>query len=138
MRDILRPGEACMAEDSAMFHEPMELLSKKTMDLHRAVVSVVEELQAIDWYAQRVEAAGDPELRAILQHNADEEKEHASMLLEWIRRHDAGFDAALRTYLFRSGSIVAAEAAAEGRGAANGGAPEVRATVGSLKGGPAS
>jgi ferritin-like protein len=128
-----------MPEDSAMFHEPLELLSKGTMDMHRAVVSVVEELQAIDWYGQRVEAAGDPELRAILQHNADEEKEHAAMLLEWIRRHDPKFEAALRTYLFRSGSIVAAEAEAEARGGVNGTTSrDVRATVGSLKAGTPS
>jgi hypothetical protein len=92
-----------MAEDSPGFHEPIDQLKPRTRDFHRAVVSVVEELQAIDWYAQRVDATGDPELRAILQHNADEEKEHASMLLEWIRRQDPVFEAHLRTYLFRSG-----------------------------------
>jgi uncharacterized protein len=127
-----------MAEDSQMYHEPLDLLSRKTMDMHRAVVSVVEELQAIDWYGQRVEASTDPELRAILQHNADEEKEHAAMLLEWIRRHDPVFEAALKTYLFKRGSIAATEATVEaeaaGVGGAEGRAPAgARTTIGSLK-----
>lgn len=123
-----------MPEDSAGFHEPLEQLSLKARDVHRAVVSVVEELQAIDWYAQRVEASSDPELRAILQHNADEEKEHAAMLLEWIRRQDPTFEQALRTYLFKSGSIVGREEGVEGRG--NGSTPPAPSTIGSLKGGP--
>jgi ferritin-like protein len=123
-----------MPEDSAGYHEPLEQLSQKVRDVHRAVVSVVEELQAIDWYSQRVEAATDPELRAILQHNADEEKEHAAMLLEWLRRADAPFAAALKTYLFKSGSIVGREAEVEGGN--GGGSPPAGSTIGSLKGGP--
>jgi ferritin-like protein len=117
-----------------MFHEPLELLPQKTRDMHRAVVSVVEELQALDWYAQRVDAAQDPELKAILKHNGDEEKEHAAMLLEWIRRQDPIFERHLRSYLFRDGSIVGREKAANGDGAA---APAAPASVGSLKGGGA-
>ena len=123
-----------MAEDSAMFHEPLELLPQKTRDMHRAVVSVVEELQAIDWYAQRADGAQDPELKATLKHNGDEEKEHAAMLLEWIRRQDPVFEKHLRGYLFRNGSIVGREQAASGNGGA---APGAAATVGSLKGGGA-
>lgn len=120
-----------MAEDSQGLHEPLETLQGKTLDMHRALVSVVEELQAIDWYAQRVDASQDAEVRAILQHNADEEKEHASMLLEWIRRHDAVFERHLRTYLFTDGPIAGREAAME---AANGGGnPAPRATIGSLR-----
>ena len=121
-----------MAEDSQMFHEPLEMLRQKTRDMHRAVVSVVEELQAIDWYSQRVDATQDGELRAILKHNGDEEKEHAAMLLEWIRRQDPIFEAHLRTYLFRSGSIVAEEQRAEARGA-NGGDATARPSIGSLR-----
>jgi uncharacterized protein len=121
-----------MAEDSGMFHEPLEMLQQKTRDMHRAVVSVVEELQAIDWYGQRVDATQDAELRAILQHNSDEEKEHASMLLEWIRRQDPVFEAHLRKYLFRGGSIVRAEEAAAG-GANGNGSAAAPATIGSLR-----
>src|SRR5215813_9391 len=105
-----------MAEDSAILHEPLEMLKQKTRDMHRAVVSVVEELQAIDWYSQRVDATQDAELRAILQHNADEEKEHAAMLLEWIRRQDPVFETHLRRYLFSGGSIVQEERRADATG----------------------
>jgi ferritin-like protein len=125
-----------MAEDSAMFHEPLEMLSQKTREMHRAVVSVVEELQAIDWYAQRVEASQDPELRVILEHNANEEKEHAVMLLEWIRRNDPVFERKLREHLFKDGPIVSAaeQAAARGEGVnGNGAASPMRASIGSLK-----
>ena len=90
-------------------------LSKETLDLHRAIVSLMEELEAVDWYNQRVEAATDPELRQLLAHNRDEEKEHAAMMIEWIRRHDPKFDKQLRTYLFAEGSIVEAEHKAEGK-----------------------
>jgi len=68
--------------------------------MHRAIVSLMEELEAVDWYNQRVDACGDPDLRAILAHNRDEEKEHAAMVLEWIRRRDPRFDKELRDYLF--------------------------------------
>jgi ferritin-like protein len=90
-------------------------LSKETLDLHRAIVSLMEELEAVDWYNQRVEAASDPELKQLLAHNRDEEKEHAAMMIEWIRRHDPKFDKQLRTYLFAEGSIVEAEHKAEGK-----------------------
>jgi uncharacterized protein len=82
------------------YHEPVNELSDATRDMHRAVVSLMEELEAVDWYNQRVDACKDPVLRAILAHNRDEEKEHASMLLEWIRRTDGTFDKELRDYLF--------------------------------------
>ena len=82
------------------YHEPIEELSDNTRDMHRAIVSLMEELEAVDWYNQRVNACKDPELRAILLHNRDEEKEHAAMLLEWIRGLDAKFDEQLREYLF--------------------------------------
>jgi ferritin-like protein len=120
-----------MAEDSAMFHEPMEALRPKTPDMHRAVVSVVEELQAIDWYSQRVDAAQDPELAAILRHNRDEEKEHAAMLLEWMRRQDPVFERHLRTYLFSDGPIAAREENV--RESNGGGGPAPRTSIGSLR-----
>ena len=82
------------------YHEPIEELSAETRDMHRAIISLMEELEAVDWYNQRVDACKDPELRAILKHNRDEEKEHASMVMEWIRRHDPKFDKELRDYLF--------------------------------------
>lgn len=102
-----------MAQSSGSLHEPSDKLKKETIDRHRAIVSLMEELEAIDWYDQRVDAADDDELRAILAHNRDEEKEHAVMTLEWLRRHDAGFDQQLRTYLFKDKPVLEVEAAAE-------------------------
>jgi len=88
------------------YHEPVEKLSAETQDLHRAIISLIEELEAVDWYNQRVDACNDPELKAILAHNRDEEIEHASMTLEWIRRRNAVFDHELRETLFKSGPIT--------------------------------
>jgi len=88
------------------FHEPIEQLSDETRNMHRAIISLMEELEAVDWYNQRVDACSDAELRAILAHNRDEEKEHASMLLEWIRRQDGKFDAELKDYLFTDKPIT--------------------------------
>jgi len=87
------------------YHESIEKLSAATMDMHRAIVSLMEELEAVDWYNQRVDAATEPELKKILAHNRDEEKEHASMLLEWIRRHDPAFEHELKDNLFKEGPI---------------------------------
>jgi ferritin-like protein len=80
-------------------------LSDETRDMHRAIVSLMEELEAVDWYNQRVDACKDDELKAILEHNRDEEKEHAAMVLEWIRRRDPKFDGELRGYLFTEKSL---------------------------------
>lgn len=88
------------------YHEPLGELQDNTRDMHRAIVSLMEELEAVDWYNQRVDACKDPELKAILAHNRDEEKEHASMVLEWIRRQDATFDKELRDYLFTDKPIA--------------------------------
>ena len=99
---------------SESLHEPAEKLSPATIDRHRATVSLMEELEAIDWYDQRIDAATDEVLKEVLRHNRDEEKEHAAMVLEWLRRQDPVLDQQLRTYLFRDGDIVAAEAEAEG------------------------
>ncbi len=82
------------------FHEAEEKLTITTKEMHRAIVSLMEELEAIDWYNQRVDACTDKKLAAILAHNRDEEKEHAAMLLEWIRRQDSTFSKELKDYLF--------------------------------------
>jgi len=88
------------------YHEPIEKLSASTMDMHRAIISLMEELEAVDWYNQRVDACTDPALKAILIHNRDEEKEHAVMVLEWIRRNDPKMDHELRDRLFSTGLIT--------------------------------
>jgi ferritin-like protein len=126
-----------MPENSATFHEAEHHLRPETRDLHRAIASLMEELEAIDWYQQRVDAAQDAELRDILRHNRDEEIEHAAMVLEWIRRRRPEFDVRLRTYLFTEGSIVGREGEAGGNtvngdASAAGGRP--LATIGSLRG----
>jgi ferritin-like protein len=84
------------------YHESEDKLSQQTKDMHKAIVSLMEELEAMDWYNQRIDACEDRELADILAHNRDEEKEHASMLLEWIRRQDSVFDKELKEYLFTS------------------------------------
>ena len=127
-----------MPTGSTTFHEAEEHLAPATRDMHRAIVSLMEELEAVDWYQQRMDATHDAELRDILRHNRDEEKEHASMVLEWIRRRDRVFDAKLRTYLFTEGSILEREQAAEAASAGANGATSVghrAVTVGSLRGG---
>jgi len=126
-----------MASSSATLHE--DNLKPKTVDEHRAYVSLQEELEAADWYNQRVEGATDPELAAILAHNRDEEKEHAAMVLEWLRRGDPKLDEHLRTYLFTEGSLLDIEAAAEGGGeeggkGGGGGAADSSLGIGSLRG----
>lgn len=88
------------------FHESLDKLSARTQDMHRAILSLMEELEAVDWYNQRMDATADPELKRILEHNRDEEKEHAAMVLEWIRRRDPSFDKELREVLFKEGDIA--------------------------------
>jgi ferritin-like protein len=125
---------------SESYHEPIELLSEDTRNLHRALVSLREELEAVDWYQQRAEACSDADLRAILTHNKNEEIEHAMMTLEWLRRHNAVIDGNLKTYLNTTGPIVGVEAAAvAGGGSAPAGAtstdsPSPSLGIGSLKG----
>jgi len=122
---------------SVGFHENEALLKAETKDRHRALASLQEELEAIDWYDQRVDATGDPELKAILAHNRDEEREHAMMVLEWLRRNAAGFEEQMRTYLFKQGPILGLEAAAaDGAEAAPAGDGSLG--IGSLRGGAAS
>ena len=97
-------------------HVPRESLSRQTLEIHYAITSLIEELEAVDWYRQRADDTEDPELKAILLHNAREELEHASMVLEWLRRNDREVDAQLREYLFKDGSIAGHEAEATGGG----------------------
>jgi uncharacterized protein len=119
------------------YHEREDLLSEDTKNLHRAIVSLKEELEAVDWYQQRAEGCTDDELRAVLLHNKNEEIEHAMMVLEWIRRHDGVFDANIGTYLKSVGPIVLVEKKAEAGGAGGTGAPGTASPslgIGSLKG----
>jgi len=88
------------------YHEPINELSDETRDMHRAITSLMEELEAVDWYNQRVDACKDAELKGILEHNRDEEKEHAAMVLEWIRRKDPRMDKELKDYLFTTNPIA--------------------------------
>lgn len=94
---------------SETWHEPYEALSAETREMHRAIVSLIEELEAIDWYQQRIDVTPDEELKAILGHHRDEEVEHAMMNLEWIRRKNPTFDAAARVFLFSEGPITEVE-----------------------------
>src|SRR5215207_30904 len=114
-----------MASDG--YHEPLELLSEGTKNLHRAIVTLMEELEAVDWYQQRADACTDQELKAVIEHNRDEEIEHAMMTLEWIRRKSPVFDKNIRTYLMKEGPITGLEeadqAGAEAKGAPRGGPP---------------
>jgi ferritin-like protein len=128
---------------SAGLHEPEARLTADTIDCHRALTSIQEELEAVDWYAQRVDATDDADLAGVLAHNRDEEKEHAAMTLEWLRRHDPVLDRHLRTYLFTASSIleVEVEAEAEAGDPGVGGGTETAAAgaggslgIGSLKG----
>lgn len=88
------------------YHEPVEELSAEARDYHRAIISLMEELEAMDWYNQRVVTCADEDLRAILAHNRDEEKEHAAMALEWLRQRDEVLDKYLREYLFKDGDVM--------------------------------
>jgi len=98
---------------SENLHEAADVLPAAVVDRHRAITSIMEELEAVDWYDQRVQATGDPSLAAVLAHNRDEEKEHAAMVIEWLRRNDPTFAGHLRTYLFTEGSITGIEKAVE-------------------------
>jgi ferritin-like protein len=101
---------------SEAYHEPIDLISARTKELHRGIVSLIEELEAIDWYTQRADACQDDELRAVLIHNRNEEIEHAMMTLEWLRRQSPEFAERARTYLFAEGPIVTIEARAKAAG----------------------
>jgi len=100
-----------MASES--LHENPETLGAGVIDIHRAIVSLMEELEAVDWYNQRAKATANPDLRAVLEHNRDEEKEHAAMALEWLRRNDPTFARHLKTFLFTDTPITGIEAVME-------------------------
>jgi uncharacterized protein len=122
---------------STELHE--QQLSETTINIHRAIISLIEELEAVDWYTQRAEACQDAQLKAVIKHNRDEEIEHATMTLEWIRRNFPKFDESLKLYLFTSGDITAIEKEAEAGGkdsekGAGGSKPNRRFTVGDMKG----
>jgi ferritin-like protein len=120
---------------SESYHEPIELLSEPTKNLHRAIVSLKEELEAVDWYQQRAEACSDAELRAVLLHNKNEEIEHAMMTLEWLRRNDGVFASNVDTYLGSDGPIVDVEKRQEEASLARGESrPSPTLGIGSLKG----
>jgi uncharacterized protein len=123
---------------SESYHEPIELLSEDTKNQHRAIVSLKEELEAVDWYQQRAEACSDAELKAVLLHNKNEEIEHAMMTLEWLRRKDPIFAENIATYVGATGPIVGVEQGATSNGSASGAtaAPttSVSLGIGSLKG----
>jgi ferritin-like protein len=129
-----------MAAGSGQYHEPIELLSEETKNMQRALVSVMEELEAIDWYQQRAEACSDPDLKKILLHNKEEEMEHAMMGLEWIRRHSPSFDKQARAYLFSTGDLTNLEEKEMGEGSTGGGSSGSSSTasqslgIGSLRG----
>ena len=127
--------------NSVGLHESEQRLRAETVDVHRALTSMMEELEAVDWYGQRVDAADDPELKAILAHNRNEEIEHFVMTLEWLRRRDAKFSAELESRLFTTGSIVAQEqeekegALGEPSGRPSSSPSAGSLAIGSLKGG---
>ena len=119
---------------SETLHEDADKIGEKTVDTHRAIASLMEELEAVDWYEQRVKATDDKELREILAHNRDEEKEHAAMVLEWLRRRDATLSEQLKAYLFKEGPI---RDSAEESGGSNGDKADGCLGIGSLKSMPA-
>ena len=114
------------------FHEPLELLDEATLDYHRAMQSLTEELEAIDWYDQRAKATTDESLAAILIHNRDDEKEHAAMALEWLRRRDSELDTQLRKFLYSSVPVTEVGDGDSGGGSADAAAGSLG--IGSLKG----
>lgn len=114
-------------------HESESAIRPETIDRHRAIISIQEELEAVDWYDQRFDATSDETLKEVLGHNRDEEKEHASMTIEWLRRNDPVWDKHLRTYLFTSGSITGIENAAEDSGGSDDDS-EPSLGIGSLRG----
>ena len=125
---------------SETLHEDPSKLGPEVIDVHRAIVSLMEELEAVDWYNQRAAVASDPELKEILAHNRDEEKEHAMMVLEWLRRRDAKLNEMMGTYINSQGSIIQVEKAetagegADGGGSGSGGGgSEGSLGIGSLK-----
>ncbi len=115
-------------------HEPPELLSAETQDVHRALLSLIEELEATDWYWQRAEATTDDELRQVLLHHRNEEIEHASMLVEWLRRRSPVFDAQIRRHVGREGPIVLENSGVDDSDSGPRARAQLGLGIGSLKG----
>src|SRR5262245_14976367 len=135
---MVRPAAGAPDEEgwqmaSEILHEPADVIGPAVIDRHRAIRSLMEELEAVDWYDQRVAATQDASLAAILAHNRDEEKEHAAMVLEWLRRHDGVIDQQLRTYLFTEAPVTEVEAIAEAEGAGGAAPGDGSLGIGSLK-----
>ena len=117
---------------SNAYHESLDLLTEDTRNMHRAIVSLTEEMEAIDWYQQRADACSDPQLKEVLLHNKNEEIEHATMLMEWIRRHSDHFNEMMRKYLFTERPIAGIEKGAGVDGPAS--AATEALGIGSMKG----
>ena len=118
----------------SQYHEPVELMDEKALDITRALTSLKEEVEAVDWYNQRISASNCPELKAILAHNRDEEIEHAVMTLEWLRRNMGAWDEEMRTYLFKTGDITKLEGEAmSGEGSEESGEDKTDLGIGNLK-----
>lgn len=116
------------------YSEPYEAIDEQTRNISRAITSLREELEAIDWYNQRVNTTTDQELKDIMAHNRDEEIEHAVMAFEWLRRNMAGFDEDMKTYLFTEGSLLEVEEQATGsEGTPTPAGPKSGMTIGNLK-----
>lgn len=98
---------------SETLHAPRERLSQETLNYHHAIVSLMEELEASDWYRQRADDCDDPSLKEVLLHNMREEIEHAAMLIEWLRRNNPHFAKELKEYLFTDAPLIEVEHAAE-------------------------
>ncbi|HEX3902947.1 MAG TPA: ferritin-like domain-containing protein [Polyangia bacterium] len=120
------------------YHEPADLLPESTKDFHRAIESLIEELEAVDWYQQRADATKEESLRAVLLHNRNEEVEHAMMTLEWLRRRDAKIDETARMFLFAEGEITQIEAAKKAATAASGAASDGGSSPSSSPSSPSS
>jgi ferritin-like protein len=118
--------------DMSEFHEPAEELSKETREYRRALNTLQEEVEAIDWYQQRIDPCEDEQLRKILEHNRNEEMEHACMTLEWLRRNQPGWDEQLRTYLFSEGDILEAEKEATGKSSGSKGSADEGLGIGKI------
>ena len=121
----------------AEYHEPVEELTAKDRDFHRALASLKEEIEAVMWYHDRAATTQDPTIKSVIEHNRDEEIEHAAMLLEWLRRNMPGWDDALGTYLFTEEPITEIEEAAtsgtSGESSSKTSAPTSSLNIGTLK-----
>lgn len=118
----------------SQYHEPVEYLDQEARDITRALTSLKEEVEAVDWYNQRVAASSCPELKAIMAHNRDEEIEHAVMTLEWLRRNMGAWDEEMKTYLFKTGSITELEdEAMSGEGSEESKGKKTSLEIGDLK-----